>query len=237
MMLAGWGRYPRTECRLIAASSRRDALAVVTGQPSLIARGNGRAYGDAALNPEATLDLRQCDRVLAFNDATGMLEAEAGVMLADILDLFVPRGWFPPVTPGTKFVTLGGMLAADVHGKNHHKAGTIGDHVESLDLALADGRIVRCARDENAELFAATLGGMGLTGTILSVQLKLQPIETAYIRQETLRARDLDETMALFEASRDWTYSVAWIDCLARENELGRALLYRGEHARRDELS
>jgi decaprenylphospho-beta-D-ribofuranose 2-oxidase len=236
MILAGWGRYPRAECRLIAASSRRDALAAVTGQPSLIARGNGRAYGDAALNPEATLDLRQCDRVLAFDDATGMLEAEAGVMLADILDLFVPRGWFPPVTPGTKFVTLGGMLAADVHGKNHHKSGTIGAHVESLRLAVADGRVLRCARDENAALFAATLGGMGLTGVILSARLTLRRIETAYVRQDTLRARDLDEIMALFDASRDWSYTVAWIDCLARGRDLGRALLYRGEHARRDEL-
>ena len=237
MMLAGWGRYPRVECRVIAPRSRDEVVAAVAEQRSLIARGNGRAYGDSALNTAATLDLRRADRFIAFDAATGVLEAEAGALLADVLGCLVPRGWFPPVTPGTKFVTLGGMLAADVHGKNHHKAGAIGDYVASLELALADGRIVRCARDENAELFAATLGGMGLTGTILSVQLKLQPIETAYIRQETLRARDLDETMALFEASRDWTYSVAWIDCLARENELGRALLYRGEHARRDELS
>jgi decaprenylphospho-beta-D-ribofuranose 2-oxidase len=236
MILAGWGRYPRAECRVIAPRSCDEALNAAAAQRSLIARGNGRAYGDAALNADATLDLRRMDRFIAFDTATGVIEAEAGVLLADILDSFVPRGWFPPVTPGTKFVTLGGMLAADVHGKNHHKAGTIGDHVASLELALADGRIAHCARDENAELFAATLGGMGLTGVILSARLKLQPIETAYIRQETLRARNLDEIMTLFETSRDWTYSVAWIDCLARGSELGRALLYRGEHARRDEL-
>ncbi|HEV2264644.1 MAG TPA: FAD-binding oxidoreductase [Stellaceae bacterium] len=236
MMLTGWGRYPRADCRVIAARSPADVLAVVAAEPTLIARGNGRAYGDAALNPAATLDLRRDDRFMAFDAASGVLTVEAGVLLADILDCLMPHGWFPPVTPGTKFVTLGGMLAADVHGKNHHKAGTIGDHVESLDLALADGRVVRCSRDENASLFAATLGGMGLTGIILSARLKLQRIETAYVRQETLRARDLDQIMDLFEASRDWTYTVAWIDCLARGRDLGRALLYRGEHARSGEL-
>ncbi|MDE2228427.1 MAG: FAD-binding oxidoreductase [Alphaproteobacteria bacterium] len=237
MMLAGWGRYPRAECRVVAPHERDELIATLAAQNSLIARGNGRAYGDSALNPDLTLALRHRDRFIAFDDASGVLEAEAGVLLADILESLMPRGWFPPVTPGTKFVTLGGMLAADVHGKNHHKTGAIGDHVESLDLGLGDGSVVRCARDDNPALFAATLGGMGLTGVILSARLKLQPIETAYVREETLRARDLDETMALFEASRDWTYSVAWIDCLARGPALGRALLYRGEHARRDELS
>ena len=236
MMLAGWGRYPRADCRVIAARSQADVLATVAAETSLIARGNGRAYGDAALNPAATLDLCRDDRFITFDEASGVLTAAAGALLADILDCLVPRGWFPPVTPGTKFVTLGGMLAADVHGKNHHKAGTIGDHVESLDLALADGRVVRCSREDNAPLFAATLGGMGLTGVILGAQLKLQRIESAYVRQETLRARDLDAIMDLFEASRDWTYTVAWIDCLARGRDLGRALLYRGEHARNDEL-
>ncbi|MDE2165130.1 MAG: FAD-binding oxidoreductase [Alphaproteobacteria bacterium] len=236
MMLAGWGRYPHAECRVVAPRSREELLAAIGNEPSLIARGNGRAYGDAALNADATLDLRHRDRFVGFDDATGVLEAEAGTLLADMLDALVPRGWFPAVTPGTKFVTLGGMLAADVHGKNHHKAGAIGDHVESLRLAVADGSVRRCARDENPALFAATLGGMGLTGVILSARVKLRPIETAYIRQETLRARDLDEIMALFEASRDWTYTVAWIDCLARGRDLGRALLYRGEHARREEL-
>lgn len=236
MMLAGWGRYPRADCRVVAARSQADVLAAVAAEPSLIARGNGRAYGDAALNPAATLDLRRDDRFIAFDEASGVLTAAAGALLADILDCLVPRGWFPPVTPGTKFVTLGGMLAADVHGKNHHKAGTIGDHVECFDLALADGRVVRCSRADNAPLFAATLGGMGLTGVILGARLKLQRIETAYVRQETLRARDLDAIMDLFEASRDWTYTVAWIDCLARGRDLGRALLYRGEHARSDDL-
>ncbi|HVA35630.1 MAG TPA: FAD-binding protein, partial [Stellaceae bacterium] len=117
MMLAGWGRYPRVECRVIAPRSRDEVVGAVAAQRSLIARGNGRAYGDSALNTDATLDLRRADRFIAFDTATGVLEAEAGALLADVLGCLVPRGWFPPVTPGTKFVTLGGMLAADVHGK------------------------------------------------------------------------------------------------------------------------
>ncbi len=236
MMMSGWGRYPRAACRVVRPPRRADAIAAVAGSTSLIARGNGRAYGDAALNPHNTLAMMGCDRILAFDPASGDLTCEAGVLLSDILEIFVPRGWFPPVTPGTKFVTIGGMIAADVHGKNHHVAGSFGDHVRQLHLALADGRVVRCSQSENPELFSATRGGMGLTGVILDASFRLMPIETAYVRRETLRARDIDEVMMQCETSGDWTYSVAWIDCLARGPALGRSLLFRGEHARIDEL-
>ena len=201
----------------------------------MIARGNGRSYGDAAINRNATLLMRSSDRILAFDADRGVVTCESGILLAEIIDLILPRGWFVPVTPGTKFVTLGGMIAADVHGKNHHLAGSFANHVVSMDVALADGRVQRCGRDENAELFAATCGGMGLTGIILAASIRLIAIETAMIRQETLRARNLTEVMRLFEDSTDWTYSVAWIDCLARGDGLGRSLLYRGEHARAGE--
>lgn len=236
MKLSGWGRFPRVECRLQTARTVQDAACAVAQGGSLIARGNGRAYGDAALNPRATLSMLGMGRMLAFDAATGALTCEAGVLLSDILTVFVPRGWFPPVTPGTKLVTVGGMIAADVHGKNHHLAGSFGDHVESLDLLLADGRVVTCGPDREADLFTATRGGMGLTGVILRATFRLVPIETGYIRQETLRAGDLDTIMGLFQASAGWTYSVAWIDCLARGPRLGRSLLFRGEHARLDEL-
>ena len=176
------------------------------------------------------------DRMRAFDTSTGLLDCEAGVLLADLLDTFVPRGWFPPVAPGTKLVTVGGMVAADVHGKNHHRDGTFGAHVESLTLACADGTIRECSRAENADLFRATLGGMGLTGVILSARFRLRPIETAFVMAETLAASDLDETMALFEASRDWPYSVAWIDCLARGARLGRGVLTRGAFMARSAL-
>ena len=235
-MLSGWGRYPVLECRLERLRGGED-LRERWGRPTtLIARGNGRSYGDAALNPDLTLSMLALDRMLAFDAATGLLTCEAGVLLADILATFVPRGWFPPVVPGTKFVTVGGMIAADVHGKNHHRDRTFGAHVESLTLATADGRVRECSRSNDAHLFRATLGGMGLTGVILQASFRLQPIETSFVLAETLAARDLDEAMALFETSRDWPYSVAWIDCLARGSALGRALLMRGRFLKRAAL-
>ena len=236
MKLSGWGNYPKIDVNFTRARGAAAAVAAIDANNSLIARGTGRAYGDAALNPQATLSMLPSDRVLSFDSESGRLECEAGILLAEIIALFVPRGWFVPVTPGTKFVTLGGMIAADIHGKNHHGAGSFGDHVESLQLALADGRVVRCSPSENPELFAATRGGMGLTGVIVSAVFRMIPIETAFIRQETHRARNLAEAMARFEQSQGWTYSVAWIDCLARGERLGRSLVYLGEHAKRDEL-
>lgn len=236
MKLSGWGRYPTLDCRLESLRRSEDLPGLLHRSETLIPRGNGRAYGDAALNPDLTLSMLAMDRMQAFDAATGMLTCEAGVLLADILDTFVPRGWFPPVVPGTQFVTVGGMVAADVHGKNHHRDSTFGAHVESLTLATADGTVRECSRTQSPELFRATLGGMGLTGVILAARFRLKPIETAFIMAETLAARDLDDTMALFEASRDWPYSVAWIDCLARGAKLGRALLTRGTFMAHDEL-
>jgi FAD/FMN-containing dehydrogenase len=230
--LSGWGRFPRLACRVIAPADADAAVASAAVEPSLIAFGNGRAYGDAALNPAATMAMRGCAGVEAFDPETGLLVVRAGTLLADVIGDFLPRGWFPPVTPGTRFVTLGGMVAADVHGKNHHRAGTFGAHVAWLDLALADGRVLRCSATENPEVFAATCGGMGLTGIILRVAFRMMKVETRLIRQETLRAPGLDAVMDLFQASEDWTYSVAWIDCLSGGASLGRSVLTRGEHAR-----
>jgi decaprenylphospho-beta-D-ribofuranose 2-oxidase len=234
--LSGWGNYPRIDGRVIDVRGSSAAQAAVQNCDNLIARGNGRAYGDAAINLCATVSMLPSNRILEFDPTTGSVTCEAGILLSDILDIFIPRGWFPPVTPGTKFVTLGGMIASDVHGKNHHKSGSFGDHVDSLDLALADGSVVRCGPNEHPELFNATRGGMGLTGIILSARFRMIPIETPFIRQETLRARNLREAMEHCELSESWTYSVAWIDCLARGDNLGRSLVYLGEHARPDEL-
>lgn len=221
---------------MIAPKDETELRSAVMSARSAIARGNGRSYGDPALNRQTTLLLRQADRILDFDPVSGRIEAESGVMLADIIETFLPRGWFVPVTPGTKFVTLGGMIAADVHGKNHHKSGSFGDHVESLELMLADGRVLHCSAEENPELFAATRGGMGLTGVIRSAVFRMVKVESAFIRQQILRTRDLVETMAAFEALQDRSYSAAWIDCLARGRNLGRSVLFCGEHARADEL-
>ena len=236
MKLSGWGRYPVLDCRLETLRRCEDLPGLLHRGATLIPRGNGRSYGDAALNPELTLSMLGLDRLQAFDTATGTLTCEAGVLIADLLDTFMPRGWFPPVVPGTKFVTVGGMIAADVHGKNHHRDGSFGAHVEALTLATADGEVRECSRTDSPELFRATLGGMGLTGVILSARFRLKPIETAFVLAETLAARDLDATLALFEASHDWPYSVAWIDCLARGAKLGRTLLTRGAFIARSAL-
>ena len=174
------------------------------------------------------------NRLLSFDEQSGILECESGVTFAELLELFVPRGWFLPVTPGTKFITVGGAIAADIHGKNHHVAGSFSRHTVSLLLLMGDGKILRCSRTERSNLFWATCGGMGLTGIIISASFRLIRIESAYIEQEMLRLRNIDEVMEAFESSKLWTYSVAWIDCYARGKSLGRSRLMRGEHASAD---
>ena len=236
MKLSGWGRYPVLDCRVECLREGEALPALLRSGTTLIARGNGRSYGDAALNPALTLSMLAMDRMQAFDAETGLLTCEAGVLLADVLDTFVPCGWFPPVVPGTRFVTVGGMIAADVHGKNHHRDGSFGAHVESLVLATADGETRECSRTNHADLFRATIGGMGLTGAILSASFRLRPIETVFVMKETLATVNLDETLALFEASADWPYSVAWIDGLARGRRLGRSLVTRGAFVERGAL-
>ena len=230
MKLSGWGRFPIRDGRLF---SPRDEAALIervrTG--AMIARGNGRAYGDSAVGRGDTVHMEHFDRLVAFNPESGQLVAEAGVLLGDIIDAFLPLGWFPAVTPGTKFVTLGGMIAADVHGKNHHKEGSFGNFVDWFDLVDEGGCVRRCSRQENADLFAWTFGAMGLTGVILRAGIRLRPVETAWIRQTTTPARNFDEAMDLFEQTIEATYSVAWIDCLSRGTALGRSLVMSGEHA------
>ena len=234
--LSGWGRHPVVDCKMAHLREREDIPALLRRNGTLIVRGNGRSYGDAALNSQLTVSALAMDRMEAFDPENGLLVCEAGVLLADILDTFVPRGWFPPVVPGTKFVTVGGMIAADVHGKNHHRDGSFGVHVESLTLATADGRLRVCSRAQEPELFRATIGGMGLTGIIVSASFRMQRIETSFLSAETVATRNLEQTMALFEASADWSYTVAWIDTLASGAQRGRALLTRGEFMPRDSL-
>jgi FAD/FMN-containing dehydrogenase len=236
MELAGWGRYPRIDCRVVAPATSGAVASALAGAGPSIARGMGRSYGDSALNRNAVIDMRALSRFLAFDPATGLLEAEAGVVLGDIITTFLPRGWFPPVTPGTRFVTLGGMIASDVHGKNHHGAGSIGNFIAWLDLLTPEGEIRRCSPSQNAELFALTIGGMGLTGPILRAAVRLMPVASGWIRQRQIAAPDLDAALAVFEESMASPYSVAWIDCLATGKALGRSLITLGDHAVPDEL-
>lgn len=237
MKLSGWGRHPSADC---AVARPRDAEALdrtlAEAPGDLIARGNGRAYGDSALNLGLTLDMRGLDRILGFDPVTGQVVAEAGVLLADLIEVFLPRGWFPAVTPGTKFVSIGGAIASDVHGKNHHAHGSFGMFVDWIDVLGPDGEERRACRAENAELFEWTLGGMGLTGVIVRAAIRLTRVQTGWIRQTMHPAADLATAMDLFEHGQDATYSVGWIDCLASGAATGRSLVMLGEHARLDEL-
>ncbi len=237
MKLSGWGRYPVLEARSYAPRTVEALRDLVLSEKSLIARGNGRAYGDSAINTSATIETRHFNRMIAFDPETGRLVAEAGVLLGDIISAFLPRRWFLLVTPGTKFVTLGGAIAADVHGKNHHKDGSFRACVDWVDVMGPDGEVRRCSRQEDAILFDYTLGGMGLTGIILRAAIRLRPVETAWIRQTTIAAPNLKAAMAAFEAAQDATYSVAWIDCQRSGRNLGRSLLMVGEHATTNDLS
>ncbi len=235
MKLTGWGRFPQHECAVARPRSEDDLRALVA-RGCLIARGNGRAYGDSALSRANTADMSAFNRMLAFNPQTGQFIAEAGVLLADVISVFLPRGWFPAVTPGTKFVSIGGMAAADVHGKNHHKDGSFGAFVNWVDVMGADGVVRRCSARENTDAFAWTIGGMGLTGVILRAAFRLRPIESGWIRQTTIQAENIDSAIDALEAHEAANYSVAWIDCLASGSKLGRSLVMLGEHATRDEL-
>src|SRR5437016_868264 len=202
--LSGWGRFPVETSRLYRPEKQSELEAVLRsgGESSYIPRGLGRSYGDASLNSGGgTILQTRLNRFLSFDQDAGVLECEAGVSFAEILQYFAPRGYFAPVTPGTKFVTVGGAIAADVHGKNHHRDGTIANFVDELTLLTADGETLTCSRAEHADVFWATVGGMGLTGMILDARLRLRPVESAWIRVDYRKARDLDETLAVFASS------------------------------------
>lgn len=235
--VAGWGRFPVRPGRVL----RPDRLTLPEGPAHLLPRGLGRSYGDAAVPAapdDLVLDTRRADRIIAFDAASGRLTAEAGLSLAEVLRLFLPRGWFPAVTPGTKFVTLGGCVAADVHGKNHHRDGSFGQFVDALTVITADGRAVATSPTAEAELFRATVGGMGLTGLIADVTLRLRSVETAWIVEETEGVGDLAAMLAgLRAAAAEWPYTVGWIDGLAGGPALGRGVLMRGRHATREEAA
>ena len=231
--IAGWGgtSVPGVERR------SENLMALTLDVP--LCRGLGRSYGDSSLPPPGrpvVAGTTLADRLLAFDEATGDLTAEAGYSLRDLWNTFLPRGWFTPVSPGTQFVTLGGMVAADVHGKNHHGQGSIGRHVQALRVRVASGAIVTCSRASEADLFRATIGGMGLTGHILEVTVRLERISSPWILGETRRVADIAEFVeALKAAGPVWPFTMGWIDCLKRGDGLGRGVLFCGRWANADE--
>jgi FAD/FMN-containing dehydrogenase len=225
-----WGRLRPAAGRAVLLE--REAQLQLPEGP-VLPFGNGRSYGDVCLNSEGTLlDTQRLNRILSFDAATGILRCEAGVLLSDILDRVVPQGWFLPVTPGTRFVTVGGAIANDVHGKNHHRAGTFGCHVRCFELVRSDGSRLVCAPDRNAELFAATIGGLGLTGLIVWGEIQLIRAPSRAIDATTIRFANLTEFFRISaEADTRFEYTVSWIDCLAAGNALGRGWFHGGNHA------
>ena len=228
-----WGRYPRVKQDIQKILWRPDTLPKVEENNSLLPFGLGRSYGDVCLNENGTLiSTASMARLIAFDRENGVIRCDAGVCLKDLLEFIVPHGWFVKVTPGTKYVTIGGMIANDVHGKNHHRVGTFGCHINCFELLRSDGSKILCSRDQNSELFSATIGGLGLTGLITWAEIKLKKIEGPYIDTETIRFNNLDE---FFDLSRDsdntWEYTVAWIDSLAKGENLGQGLFMRGNHS------
>ncbi len=230
--IESWGRYPKATPAKVTRLTDRDAPLPASDLPMLVF-GNGRSYGDVCLNDGGHILLgRGLDRFIAFDAEQGILRAEAGVLLSEILDIMVPKGWFLPVTPGTRFVTLGGAVANDVHGKNHHRAGTFCHHVRAFELVRSDGSRRVCSPTENPEWFAATVGGLGLTGLITWVEIQLRAIEGPWIQAESRRFSGLSEFFALSETSdREHEFTVAWVDCAASGANLGRGVLLSGNFA------
>ena len=239
--IAGWGNLPVSNAEVKTPDTESSLSNQVSSGSEFISRGLGRAYGDPALPSKeggivvSGLGLK---RFLSFDESTGILVAESGVSLAEIIKVFLPRGWFLPTVPGTKFVTLGGAVAADIHGKNHHIDGTFGVHVPWLDLVTANGAILNCSPSQNTDIFRATVGGMGLTGHITRVAIRLRRVSSAYCKVRYIKSKNLAHTLSLLsEHDVNYRHTVAWMDCLASGEKLGRGVLMLGNEAETEDLS
>lgn len=232
-LATSWGRWPQLEHSAIIGCSNRFAPLPKPGTNGMLPFGNGRSYGDVCLNEGGVLvGTRGLDRFIRFDPERGILDCEAGVLLCDIITLVLPHGWFPPVTPGTSFVTVGGAIANDVHGKNHHRAACFSAHVREFELLRSDGSRMLCSPTQNAPWFRATVGGLGLTGLITRASLQLRRVPGPWFRGDSQRFTNLREFFELSARSdEDFEYTVAWIDCVAQGAALGRGVFMRGNHA------
>ena len=233
--ITNWGNFPSIESDERFFSFDDQLQHLINNCSQVIPRGNGRCYGDASLGKE-TINTLHYDKVLLFDNIKGIFECQSGLTLDKILEIIVPQGWFLPVTPGTKYITIGGAVGSDVHGKNHHVDGSFSNHILEMELVLSSGLAVCCSLQQHPELFEATCGGMGLTGVITKVKFQLKKIETSYIKQKQIKATNLEEVIKLFDEFKNYTYSVAWIDCLKKGNHFGRSILLLGEHAVKTDL-
>jgi FAD/FMN-containing dehydrogenase len=223
-----WGMYPNIKNTVFKFDKKEALKQVIDTYDELIPYGNGRSYGDSALSSHI-IAVRPKDYFISFDKKNGLLHVQAGVLLSEILQSYVPRGWFLKVTPGTKLITVGGAIASDIHGKNHHIEGCFSECVKEFDIMLSDGKVASCSKETMPELFKATCGGMGLTGVILGAKIYLKKINSQYIDQITIKTKNLRETFDAFEEYSSQPYSVAWIDCLAKKNNIGKCVLMVGD--------
>ena len=234
--IANWGNYPAIESDEKTFVFDDQLAKLMKDTDSFIPRGNGRCYGDASLASN-TISILKYDKILSFDEGKGIFECQSGLTLDQILEVIVPKGWFLPVTPGTKFITVGGAIGSDVHGKNHHVDGSFSNQIVDMDVMLANGETVTCSSELNHDLFEATCGGMGLTGMVTRTKFRLKKIESSYIIQKQIKAENLEEVIRLFDEYKHYTYSVAWIDCLKKGKNFGRSILILGEHAKLSQLN
>ena len=228
IICTSWGMYPKVECQYFKFDKDETLRHILDNHRKLIPYGNGRSYGDSALN-ENIINIRQKNYFVNFDETKGLLHVQAGVLLAEIIEHFIQRGWFLKVTPGTKLITVGGAIASDVHGKNHHVEGCFSECVEEFTIMLADGKVVTCTKNHTPQLWKATCGGQGLTGVILDAKIYLKRVNSQYIDQITIKTKNLKETFETFKEYSDKPYSVAWIDCLAKGDKIGKCLLMVGD--------
>ena len=229
MKINGWGIGSSTETMMEDLNDETSKLQKLRG--NIICRGNGRSYGDASFGEAITVSSLKNNKIIKFDVITGIIRVDSGLLLSDLIESVLPQGWFPPVVPGTKFVTIGGMTAANVHGKNHHNSGCFGNFVIQMKLIDANGNSVECSRQKNKELFLYTLGGMGLSGTITEIEFKLRKVGSGYIKSKAVKCGSLSDTIETIINHESWEYSAAWIDSSATGTKLGRSILFLGEHS------
>jgi decaprenylphospho-beta-D-ribofuranose 2-oxidase len=234
--IANWGNYPVMESDEKSFVFEDQLNQLIKDNEGFIPRGNGRCYGDASLGSK-TISTLKYDKILAFDIENGIFDCQSGITLDNVLEVIVPKGWFLPVTPGTKFITVGGAVGSDVHGKNHHVDGSFSNHIIEMNIIIASGETITCSPEAHSDLFEATCGGMGLTGMITRVKFRLKKIDSSYIKQKQIKAENLEEVIRLFDEYKHYTYSVAWIDCLKKGKNFGRSILILGEHAAVNDLN
>lgn len=230
--ISGWGNNKFAYSKVYFPKNLSELKKFI--RKKTIARGLGRSYGDSSIQPNGTIITTKLNKIISFNQKSGILEAEAGISIEDILNLVVEKGWFLPVTPGSKQITLGGMVASNVHGKNHHKDGSFKNHIINFKIINNKKRLLTCSKRLNKKLFDYTIGGMGLSGIIYSCKFKLKKIRSNIIIQEKIRNINLKKTITSIKKSQSWDYNVAWIDTSADINQLGRSILTRGKFSNKD---